>query len=59
MATEAYFNGKRSLFQMQMKPISMADEAFFLYCISKIVRDKSKRLRVYTLHNSKKAVTAD
>lgn len=45
MATEAYFNGKRSLFQMQMKPISMADEAFFLYCISKIVRDKTQIVR--------------
>lgn len=45
MANEAYFNSKRSLFQVQMNPISMADEAYFVYCISKIVRDKTKIVR--------------
>ena len=30
MANEAYFDGKRSLFQVQMKPISSADEAYFV-----------------------------
>lgn len=43
--TEAYFNGKWSLFQWQMKPISSADEAYLVYCISKIVRDKTKIVR--------------
>ena len=43
--TEAYFNGKWSLLQRQMKPISMADEAYLVYCISKIVRDKAKIVR--------------
>lgn len=37
--TEAYFNGNWSLLQRQMKPISSADEAYLVYCISKIVRD--------------------
>ena len=43
--TEAYFNGKWSLFQWQMKPISSADEAYLVCCISKIVRDKTKIVR--------------
>ena len=43
--TEAYFNGKWSLLQRQMKPISSADEAYLVYCISKIVRDKTKIVR--------------
>ena len=45
MANEAYFNGKWSLFQWQTKPISSADEAYLVYCISKIVRDKTKIVR--------------
>ena len=43
--TEAYFNGNWSLLQRQMKPISSADEAYLVYCISKIVRDKTKIVR--------------
>ena len=43
--TEAYFNGKWSLLQWQMKLISSADEAYLVYCISKIVRDKTKIVR--------------
>ena len=38
--TEAYFNGNWSLLQWQTKPISSADEAYLVCCISKIVRDK-------------------
>ena len=45
MANEAYFNGRWSLFQRQTKPVSKANEAFLLYCISKIVRDKAKIVR--------------
>ena len=43
--TEAYFNGNWSLLQWQTKPISKADEAYLVYCISKIVRDKTKIVR--------------
>ena len=45
MADEACFKGKRSLFQRQTKPVSKVNEAFLLYCISKIVRDKAKIVR--------------
>ena len=45
MANEAYFNGRWSLFQRQTKPVSKVNEAFLLYCISKIVRDKAKIVR--------------
>ena len=45
MANEAYFKGRWSLFQWQMKPISSADEAYLVYCISKNVRDKAKIVR--------------
>ena len=44
-ADEAYFKCRWSLFQVQMKPISSADEAYLVYCISKIVRDKTKIVR--------------